>query len=105
MTVIDRLHVDPEQLRNLCVRWGIAELWAFGSALRDDFTDGSDVDLLLTFLPQVHPSLHEWVEMEDQFAALFGRPVDLVERQAVEDSPNYIRRRSILTNLECLHGA
>jgi hypothetical protein len=104
MTVTERLHVDPSQLREACVRWGIRELWVFGSALRDDFTNESDVDLLLTFLPETHPNLHEWVEMEDQFAALFGRPVDLVERQAVEDSPNYIRRRSILSSLECLYG-
>jgi hypothetical protein len=35
--------------------------------------------------------------------ALLGRPVDLVEREALEASRNYIRRRSILAEDEPIY--
>ena len=33
-----------------------------------------------------------------------GRPVDLVEREAIEASRNYIRRRAILNEAETVYG-
>jgi hypothetical protein len=35
---------------------------------------------------------------------LLGRPVDLVEREAVEASRNFIRRRRILAEAEAVYG-
>jgi hypothetical protein len=35
---------------------------------------------------------------------LFGRAVDLVERNSVVRSPNYIRRHEVLNHLETLYG-
>ena len=43
--------------------------------------------------------------MEDELRAILGRQVDLVERAAVEQSENYIRRKSILSNLEVVYAA
>jgi predicted nucleotidyltransferase len=37
--------------------------------------------------------------MEDELAAIFGRRVDLVEREAVETSTNRFRKRSILESV------
>jgi hypothetical protein len=42
--------------------------------------------------------------MEDELATILRQPVDLVERRAVEDSPNYIRRRSILESVVPLYA-
>jgi uncharacterized protein len=80
-------------------------MWLFGSALREDFRRDSDVDVLVAYEPGARPSLHELVEMENELAAIFGRAVDLVEREAVERSPNCIRRKSILSSLEPIHVA
>ena len=104
MAVAERLSVDPGRLADLCAAWRIAEMWVFGSALRDDLRDDSDVDLLVTFAPGTHPHIGDWLDMEERFAELFGRKVDLVERRAVEESPNYSRRRHILSNLERVYG-
>jgi uncharacterized protein len=105
MPVIERLRVDEEKLRALCAAWQVRELSVFGSALRDDFGEGSDVDLLVTFAPGVRWRLRELMDLEDELAALFGRQIDLVEREAVEESPNYIRRRAILSSLETVYAA
>jgi predicted nucleotidyltransferase len=43
--------------------------------------------------------------MRKELEKLFGRSVDLVERQSVENSENYIRRKHILTHLEPVYVA
>jgi predicted nucleotidyltransferase len=41
---------------------------------------------------------------KDALEKLLGRPVDLVERDAIEASCNYIRRRAILRDAETVYG-
>ena len=43
--------------------------------------------------------------MEEELGAILGRKVDLVEREAVEQSENYIRRRYILESEEPVYVA
>jgi predicted nucleotidyltransferase len=95
--------VPRASLARLCQRWRITELALFGSVLRPDFRLDSDIDLLVTFAPDAAWSGWDWVTIEAELAALFGRKVDLVERAAVERSENWIRRRHILTHAEPLY--
>ena len=92
-----RVAVDPVALAAFCDRWRIQELAVFGSALREDFDPNSDVDLLVTFHPDVRHGLFALVEMQAELRRLFGRDVDLVTRRSVEESANWIRRRAILS--------
>lgn len=85
-------------LQDFSQRWRIAGLELFGSALRDDFTEESDVDLLLSFVPGARWSLFDQAKMQEELEALFGRKVDVLTRRAVERSPNPIRRRAILSS-------
>ncbi|MGC9348296.1 MAG: nucleotidyltransferase family protein [Anaerolineae bacterium] len=99
-----QLHIPREELEEFCRRWKVAELALFGSALREDFRVDSDVDVLITFEPEAKWSLFALVKMEHELEEIFNRDVDLVLRTAVEQSENYIRRESILSNLEVLHA-
>lgn len=104
----DRLHVDPSTIEAFCRKWGIRELSLFGSALRDDFRDDSDVDVLVAFEDpdrSFGPWLSELQTMENELAGMFGRRVDLALRDSVERSANYIRRRAILSNVVPLYVA
>ena len=96
--------VNRTQLTAFCRKWNIAELAVFGSALRPDFGPASDVDLLVTFAPQSHPSLFDLVHMEEELAEIFARSVDLVSRRGIENSPNYIRRKAILGSAQVLYA-
>ena len=93
-----KLRYDPEALRRFCRERGIARLELFGSALRDDFGAGSDVDLLCTLRedPKLKCGLFEWMDIQFQLEAIFDRPVDLVSRWAIERSRNERRKHSIL---------
>ncbi len=101
---IDSL-VQPERLAELCRRWSVTELSLFGSALRDDFRPDSDLDLLVTFAPDAPWSGWDFVRLQSELEALFGRKVDLAERAAVETSENWIRRKHILEHAEPIYVA
>ena len=95
-----KIEIPKDKLADFCRRWKITELALFGSIVRDDFKPDSDVDMLVTFTPEAEWSLLDHVLMEEELGQIFGRRVDLVTRRAVENSPNWIRRKAILQSAE-----
>lgn len=93
-----------DDMRAFCQRWDIVELALFGSILRDDFNDNSDVDMLALFRDGTRYSLFDLSVMTDELETIIGRSVDLIDRQAVESSPNYIRRKIILDSAEVVYA-
>lgn len=100
-----QVQVDRERIAAFCRRWQIAEFALFGSVLRADFGADSDIDVLVRFQPDSHRSLFDLARMQEELKAIFGREVDLVDRQTIESSENYIRRRHILSSAEIVHVA
>jgi predicted nucleotidyltransferase len=98
-----RISVDLEDIAAFCRRWNIAELAFFGSVLRDDFGPDSDVDVLVSFLPDATPTLFDMVRMQRELEAIVGRKVDLVSRRGIEASRNPIRKRSILHSAQVIY--
>ncbi len=81
-----------EQISQLCVRHGVAQLHIFGSALRDEFTpDKSDLDLLVEFAPMApYERVEAYFGMLEELKELLGMKVDLVMVGAVKNP--YIAR-------------
>ncbi|MDQ2998368.1 MAG: nucleotidyltransferase domain-containing protein, partial [Chloroflexota bacterium] len=48
---ITRIDIPFKMLNDICQRYEVSELAVFGSILRKDFRDDSDVDLLVEFKP------------------------------------------------------
>ena len=99
------LKIQREKIAKFCCRWKIIELSLFGSILREDFRSDSDVDVLVTFAPDAEWGLDDLMEIKEELENLFKRPVDLVERHLVEASPNWIRRKHILSHKETIYVA
>jgi len=91
-------------IADFCRRWKIVELAVFGSAFRGELGPDSDIDLLAKFAPDAAWSLFDHLRMEDELAAILGREVDLISRRAVERSPNWIRRRDILSSARVVYA-
>ena len=104
MTQMD-LGVSPERIAEFCRRWKINRLAVFGSALRGKLQADSDIDLLATFEDDAQWSMFDHYRMEDELVELLGREVDLVSKKAVEENPNPIFRREILTSAREIYAA
>ena len=100
-----QIEVPEEKIAAFCRRNSIRSLAFFGSVLRDDFGPDSDVDVLVEFEQGEEPSLMTIVTIENELSEILGRKVDLVERQSVERSENYIRRRHMLQSVEAVYVA
>lgn len=90
--------IPQEKLDSFCKKWSVGELSLFGSILRDDFNNNSDVDVLVSFLPDAKWTLFDHVDMKEDLENIFGRRVDLVTKKAVEKSKNQIRKNSIINS-------
>ncbi|MFG3819221.1 nucleotidyltransferase family protein [Limnothrix redekei] len=100
--IYDRLTITPEQLRDFCIRWQIAELAVFGSILRDDFRDRgdciSDIDLLYSLNQSSSHSLFDIMQMREELENLYHRKIDFVSKQGIRNSRNWLRRQEILNS-------
>ena len=108
--VYERLKISPENLAKFCEENQIKELAVFGSILRDDFNEESDIDLLVSYQPTAKRGLIQKIQMTETLKLLFKRDVDLISKKAIENSHNWIRRQNILDSaevvyLECEHLA
>jgi len=103
--MITSVQLDHKRIKEFCRRWNVTELALFGSVLREDFKPDSDVDVLVAFAPDSHTSLFDLVDMEEELSGIVGRKVDLVCREGIERSHNYIRRQAILNAAEVVYAA
>lgn len=85
-----RISLDHEALADFCRRNRIRWLALFGSALRDDFDDESDVDFLFDLVPGQRMGLFKLAGIERELSELIGCKADL--RFPDELSP-YFRQR------------
>jgi predicted nucleotidyltransferase len=98
------LENHKEAIDDLCRKYSVQRLFAFGSAIRDDFRPGeSDVDLLVEFAPiGGHAKFHAYFEMLDELQRELGTKVDLVMSGAVR---NTIISREIESTKRMIYAA
>jgi len=76
------------EIAALCHRYDVQRLAVFGSILREDFdAQSSDIDMVVEFRNDVSASpAHQYFDFKAALERLLGRPVDLVELDAMPDS-------------------
>ena len=70
------IQVPKDKIAGFCRRNHIRRLALFGSVLRRDFGQESDVDVLVEFEPDHVPGL-AFFGMQDELSQILGRKVDL----------------------------
>ena len=93
------------KIEEFCKAWNVKELQVFGSVIRNDFRPDSDIDIIVDFLPGTVHTLINLAQMEEELEHFFNRRIDLITRQAIEQSRNYIRKKTILSTMERIYGA
>jgi predicted nucleotidyltransferase len=99
-----RLGISQQKLEVICHHWKITELALFGSILRLDFTEKSDIDILVTFADEARWGLIDFIRLNQQLETEFKRSVDLITKQSIEKSKNWLRKREILQTAEVIYA-
>ena len=102
--VLRNIDFSQKELHTFCKRWKIIRLEIFGSAIRDDFNEMSDIDLLVEYHSDFHRTLSDMEEMQFEIEEIFQRPVDLITRKTIERSQNPYKRQNILDNTVVIYG-
>ena len=87
---------------SVCKKYHIIELSLFGSSIRDDFSQNSDIDILVSFERDSKITLFDIMELEKDFSQLLKRDVDIVEKESLK---NPIRKEKILSTREIIYAA
>ncbi|AEP12713.1 nucleotidyltransferase family protein [Chloracidobacterium thermophilum] len=86
----ERIRFPKDQVAEFCRLHHIRRLAVFGSALRSDFNENSDIDILVEFEPEHIPGLFGIARMERELSNLLGgRKVDV---RTPEDLSRYFRQ-------------
>jgi uncharacterized protein len=93
-----------EKITEFCHKWQVTEFALFGSVLRDDFRPDSDIDVMVEFHSEAHPTFSSLDQMEAELKTIFDRDVDLITRQGIATSRNYLRRHEILSSAQVIYA-
>ncbi len=83
-----------EKIEEFCKRNRIRKMSLFGSALRGELRQNSDIDLLVEFDPDHIPGLIRLAGMEIELSEILGRRVDL---RTPHDLSRYFRQEVLST--------
>jgi len=99
----ERLGVSWENIVSFCQQFKIKELALFGSILRDDFSVNSDVDFLITLSADTKLNWIYFQLMEEELKKMINREIDIIFKDNLEKSANWIRKKEILTTAEVIY--
>ncbi len=95
------LNVSISVIEEFCRRYPVRELAVFGSALREDFANSSDLDLLVEFEPNAEVGFMTLSKMQRELSKIFNRQVDLVPKEGLKPKI----RRAVLSSARVLYAA
>ena len=100
------IELNLDKIYELCRKYKVKTLAVFGSILTDRFTDESDVDLLVNFLPFDPDNLEfdyvsNYFDLQESLESLLGRKVDLIEDG---DQLNPLFRKLVYAKKQLIYG-
>jgi len=99
---LPKIEIDDHLIMSLAKKYRIKELSLFGSVLRDDFKDDSDIDILIQFIDDREYSLFDLFRIREEFEQALGKEVDLIEKRGLR---NPYRRANILSTARVIYAA
>jgi uncharacterized protein len=93
-------HID--EINTLCKSHKVKSLYAFGSVLTDQFTDQSDIDLIVDFCDiQLLDYSDNYFDLKFALEDTLNRSVDLIEDKAIK---NPYFKKAIEKNKALIYG-
>lgn len=80
------IEINKKELKNLCDKHKVKELYLFGSVLTEKFNDTSDIDMLVQFYQvDLLEYFDNYMGLKEELEKLYKRSVDLVEDHAIRN--------------------
>ncbi|MCX7840165.1 MAG: nucleotidyltransferase family protein [Anaerolineae bacterium] len=98
--LLQELDLPIQEIKKLCQRYRVRELALFGSVLREDFNEASDIDLLVEFEPDARVSFLTLAKMQRELSTMLHRRVDLVPKNGLK--PRI--RENVLNNAKVIYA-
>lgn len=105
MTAFEKLsnngiYLTHKNLEYIISKYNIKEISVFGSSIRNDFTNESDVDFLIEFRNSEKISLFDILDIQNYLQNITKRNVDIVEPAGLV---NPYRKEAIMNSKEPLY--
>ena len=99
---VENIEIPIEKIKSLCQKYHINKFALFGSVMRNDFNQNSDIDVLVEFNPEYIPGFIKLYQIQEEISQLFnGREIDLVTPKFL----NYQIKDKILAEMEVCYVA
>jgi uncharacterized protein len=99
MSIIEK---NIEKINELCLKYNVSELYAFGSVLTDRFNSESDIDLLVDFGGlDVFNYADNYFDFKFALESILNKKVDLLEKKAIK---NPFLKKSIDSSKKLIYG-
>lgn len=74
------------EIGQLCSKYKVKTLYAFGSMLTNKFNNDSDIDFIVEFEPlDIYNYADNYYDLKFSLEKTFHRPIDLLEEQALKN--------------------
>jgi uncharacterized protein len=97
------LELNIDKVHDLCNKYNVRKLFAFGSVNSDRFNENSDIDLIVDFNNiDLYNYADNYFDFKFSLENLFKRNVDLLEDKAIN---NPYLRQSIDSSKQLIYGS
>ena len=98
-----KVDLKKEQLQQICKKYHVKELYLFGSATTDDFSEESDLDFIVKFDRQgFEGAFDQFIDFKQELEKVYGRSVDLYHLKKFRNS---IFQQEVERSKELLYAA
>ena len=95
--------IDLDAVAAFCRRHRVKSFSLFGSILRDDFGEESDVDVIVDLAGRL-VDFHQECRMVEELEAIFGRKVDMLTADHLANPRMHpLRREAIITSAKVIY--
>lgn len=101
--MVTKADLKTEQLQQLCKKFNVKELYLFGSATTDNFSEDSDLDFIVKFNCQgFEGAFDQFIGFKQELEQIYGRSVDLYHFKKFRNS---IFRQEVERSKQLLYAA
>ena len=99
MNLLDKHKVD---IIKLCTDHNVKQLYAFGSVLTNQFTNESDIDLVVDFNPiDISTYADNYYDLKFSLQKVLNRQIDLLEDKAIK---NPYFKKAVEKDMQLIYG-